>query len=103
MALLGLARKAGKLVIGDRACRKVLAKGEAKLLVLAGDGSERTRRAFIELGVGACVPVCLLAGKEELGRQLGRDQVAVAAVTETSLARAVLRALPDTGEEKLRG
>ncbi|HHY92292.1 MAG TPA: 50S ribosomal protein L7ae [Firmicutes bacterium] len=100
---MGLARKAGRLQVGEQACRQALSKGQAELIILAGDSSERTQRVFRRLGGEFRVPVCLFTLKAELGRRLGRDQVAVAVVTDAALARAVYQATSGAGAEKTRG
>lgn len=101
LSLVGLALKAGKLMLGDQACRKALALGQGRLVILADDASERTRRTFLELAQTTGVPACYLGRKTQLGQRLGREQVAVLVVTDVSLAQAIKKAL--AGDEKLRG
>ncbi|BCV24972.1 MAG TPA: hypothetical protein GXX50_00160 [Firmicutes bacterium] len=100
---MGLARKAGRLKVGAAACRQALARGEARLVVLACDGSDRTQRTFQELAARAGVPVLCPAGKKQLGHRLGCDEVAVTVITDPSLARAVRQTAPGAGASKTRG
>ncbi|MDK2784262.1 MAG: hypothetical protein PWQ41_1246 [Bacillota bacterium] len=101
--ILGLARRAGRLVVGDQSCRKALARGRARLIILAADGSERTQKTFRELGERAGVPTCRVASKVELGRWLGRDRVAVAVITDAQLVRGLKAVLAGAGDENKRG
>jgi ribosomal protein L7Ae-like RNA K-turn-binding protein len=101
--ILGLARRAGRLVVGDQGCRKALAQGRARLIILATDGSERTQKTFRELGKKAGVSTCRVASKAELGRWLGRDQVAVAAITDDQLVRKLKSIVSGAGDENTRG
>ena len=47
--MLGLCRKAGKLTMGFDMTADALEKGEAELLLIASDCSERTKRKIIEV------------------------------------------------------
>ena len=80
-SLLGLARKAGKVVLGyDNILKK---KKAAKLLILSCSASERTVRnvTYLEKPV-----IRLDINMEEFGRLMGASQVAVAAVTDDNFA-----------------
>lgn len=44
MSLLGLAQKAGKIVSGELAVEKAVRSGKAKLIVVAADGSDNTKK-----------------------------------------------------------
>ena len=44
LSLMGLARKAGKLAMGNDAAEEAMVQGETRLLILAGDLAPRTRR-----------------------------------------------------------
>ena len=45
--LIGLATKAGKIVAGTDACLEEIEKKNVKLLILASNVAERTRKTFI--------------------------------------------------------
>ncbi len=102
--LIGLACKAGKLAIGERAVRKALRLSQVCLLVLAKDSSHRTKRNFVDYYNGnRNIPLVEIATRAELGYQLGREQVAVAAITDPFLAQAVVVKLGNEDGKKLRG
>ena len=48
--LLGLSQRAGKAVSGDYIVREHIAKGKAKLLIVASDTSERIKKDYIRMG-----------------------------------------------------
>lgn len=55
LSRLGLATRAGKLISGEEIVLKAIRSGEAKLVLLAGDASDNTRKKF---QINATVMVC---------------------------------------------
>lgn len=88
--LLGLARRAGRLVVGANGVRAALRREEAAVVVVAGDHSRRTDDKVIRLARARGVPVVPGPPAEELGRLLGRTAVQAVAVTDEHLARGIL-------------
>ena len=54
---MGLARKAGKLAMGNDAAEEAMVQGETRLLILAGDLAPRTRRNISRAAEDAGVTV----------------------------------------------
>lgn len=92
--LLGLSRKAGKLEIGEEPV-SVAAKGhKARLLLLASDAGERTRRHAERLSQeGNCPLLPLSLTKAQLGQAVGRGACAILAFTDVGLAAAAVKKL----------
>ncbi|RQW02975.1 hypothetical protein EH222_12930 [candidate division KSB1 bacterium] len=88
LTLLGFAHKAGQLAIGRSA---VLTAKKVYAIVLARDASEKNRL----IAQDRQVAVHMCGTKEELGRILGRDQVAIIAILDQGFARAIGSALAD--------
>ena len=57
LSMLGIARRAGKIAMGFDAAAEAMHKGEARLLVLAADLSERTERAVRRIAEETNTPV----------------------------------------------
>lgn len=101
LGLLGLARKAGKLALGEEDAAAAALGHKTKLLLVASDAAagtaQRASRAA-EAGNAQCFSVALT--KAELGGAVGRASCAVLAFTDTGLAAAALKKLsqadPDT-------
>ncbi|MCL6634928.1 MAG: ribosomal L7Ae/L30e/S12e/Gadd45 family protein [Peptococcaceae bacterium] len=91
--LIGLGQRAGRLVSGEFAVKSALAGRRAKLLVIAGDAAERTRRELFRLAGSANVPAILYGSKEELGRLTGKPPRSAVAFTDEQMARGVLGAM----------
>jgi len=77
--ILGLARRAGRLVLGFEAVRQSLESGSAAVLIAAADG-EKTGRAKLAARAGM-LPRVELFSNDELSLALGRENVVHAAVT----------------------
>lgn len=94
LGYLGLARRAGKLEIGeDGTCGAIRAK-KAKAVFLAQDAAENSRRRATTLADAHAVPVYTVsATKAELGHAVGRDLCAMLAVCDTGLALAAAKTL----------
>ena len=93
LRLIGLARCAGKLACGSDAVKE--AAPRARLILIAGDSGRAVRR---EAGRYGKRVIELSYDKEELGRAVGREKCAVAAVTDEEFSRGIIAALQ--GEEK---
>ena len=105
LRLLGLARRARLLQIGEEpvgiACRSgkarlLLVAQEAKLLLVAKDAGDHTfRRARSFVSGSKCPYVCVPYTKDELGDGLGCNACALCAFTEPAFAKSFLEALGD--------
>lgn len=94
LRLLGLAKKAGRVEVGEEPVGAVCRAHKARLVILAQDAAENTvRRAkhFSELGGAVCVSVP--CSKDELGAALGRASCAMAALTDAGFAAGFLEKL----------
>ena len=98
MGSLGLCRRAGRLVWGADAVGRAIAAGQAHLVVLAADLSEKSGRKAAEAAQAAGVPVRRLpATMEQLEQLLGRC-TGILAVTGPDLAKLVAGSIGDDKE-----
>lgn len=96
LSLLGLALRGGNLAVGEEPVEAAARAKDARLLLLAADAAAGTcRRAERFALTGQCLWLRTPFTKEELGLALGRASVALAAVTDTGLAGAVVRRLAE--------
>lgn len=94
--LLSLARKAGRLELGEEPVGAAARAQHARLVVVACDAGDHTwRRAlsFVANTQQLCVRVPY--SKDDLGLSVGRSSLALAAFTDPALALSFLKALPD--------
>ena len=94
LGYLGLARRAGKLEIGeDGTCGAIRSK-KAQAVFLAEDAAENSRRRATNLAEAHSIPVYTVnATKAELGHAVGRDLCAMLAVCDAGLALAAAKTL----------
>ncbi len=91
LSLLGLAKKAGRLSVGNDAVLEALRSGRARLIILAGDAAENTVRRF----QNRCgdVPIeALPYSREQLGAAIGYKSCAAAAICDVGFAEAFFKA-----------
>ncbi len=96
---LSLARKAGLAELGEEPVGDITRAGKGYAVVVASDASDHTWRRAKSYCAGTeqqCVR--LPYSKEELGQAVGRTSLAIAAVTDASMALAMLRSLPEPGK-----
>ena len=86
LALLGLARRAGAVVKGTDATRRALRNGEARLVIVAEDGSETQLKKVLPLASARGVPWETLGSRQNLGTAVGNGPLTVAAVTQPGFA-----------------
>lgn len=99
--LLGLAKKAGRLEIGEEPTGAAARARQARLILVARDAADNTFRRVRHFADAGNVPwVSVPATKEELGRAVGRASCAMLAVTDTGIAAAVVRGLAARNPEK---
>ena len=93
---MSLARKAGRIELGEEPVGAAARAVHARLIIVAKDASEHTWRRAKSFAAGTsqqCIPVPFT--KDELGEAIGRKELAIAAFTDPALALAFVKALDD--------
>ena len=99
---LGLARRAGKLVIGAENTRIELKRGHARLILIPRDASISARRSteiYTELGPKLLVTE-LPISKRELSAALGHPAVSMVAITDLGFASMIAASLAEDNPER---
>ena len=97
---MSLARKAGRIELGEEPVGAAARAQKARLVVVASDASDHTWRRSKSFVAGTnqqCIRVAMT--KDELGQAVGRTSLAVAAFTDPALALAFVQALADPRHE----
>ena len=93
---LALARKAGAAELGEEPVGGAARAGKAYLILVAKDGSDHTWRRAKSYAAGTAQQcVRLPYSKDEMGLAIGRQELAMAAITDPALALALVQALPE--------
>ena len=96
MNYLSLARKGGLAELGEEPVGAAARAGKAYLILVAEDASDHTWRRAQSYAAGTdqqCVRIP--ASKDRMGQAIGRQALSIAAITDPSLALALLNALPE--------
>ena len=101
---LALARKAGRIELGEEPVGAVARAKKARLIVVASDATDHTwrrARSFVANSDQLCLKVPF--SKDQLGQVIGRTELALAAFTDPALALAFIKALgqPDRYKAEL--
>ena len=92
---LSLARKAGRVELGEEPVGAAARAKKARLILVAsdaGDHSWRRAKSFVAGTEQLCMKVPFT--KDQLGEAIGRTSLAIAAFTDPAMALAFVKALP---------
>lgn len=92
--MIGLAKKAGRVEIGEEPVGSAARSKHARVILVASDAAAGSvRRAYAFAQTGACLCLTIPADKDALGRALGRSSCAMAAITDVGFADAIVKKL----------
>ncbi|HIW34247.1 MAG TPA: ribosomal L7Ae/L30e/S12e/Gadd45 family protein [Candidatus Paenibacillus intestinavium] len=89
LSALGMAMRAGKLATGDEIVLKAVRAGKAKLVIVAGDASENTKKKFSDKCGSYNVKLIEAYDRESLGRAIGKPDRVIIAVTDVQFAQLI--------------
>ena len=103
--LLALARKAGLAELGEEPVGAAARGLKAHLILVAGNASDHTWRRAKSFAAGtdqACVRVKYT--KDEMGFAIGRQELAIAAITDAGMGLSIVEALgePEKYQDAIR-
>ena len=94
---LSLARKAGRAELGEEPVGAAARALHAHLIVVAKDASDHTWRRAKSFAAGTKQQCLRLdSTKDDMGMAIGRESLAIAAITDPALALAMVQNLPET-------
>jgi ribosomal protein L7Ae-like RNA K-turn-binding protein len=89
--LLGLARRAGKLILGADGVETAIRQGKIRAVVVAEDASNATASTVKDLAQKHSVPFLVVYSKDQLGELMGRRELAVMGITDRSFADGITK------------
>jgi len=92
-SLLGLAQKAGKIVSGELAVEKAIKSSQAKMIIIAADCSDATKKNYRDMASYYHVDLYEKFSKEQLGACIGKVYRAAIAVTDAGFSTAMKKLL----------
>ena len=99
---LSLARKGGLAELGEEPLGDLSRTGRAYVIAVASDASDHTWRRAKAYAAGTeqqCVR--LPFSKDAMGQAVGRESLAIAAITDVQLALALVKSLPKADPQVL--
>ena len=97
-SLIGLCRKAGRLVSGSHMTEEAIRSGQAKLVIVTTDASDNTRKRMHDKSAYYHVPIVEYGTMEVLGKSIGQGARTALAVTDTGFADAIHKKMKENGE-----
>lgn len=101
LSALGMAMRAGKVITGDEIVFKAVRAGKAKLVIIAGDASDNTKKKFSDKCKSYGVKRFEVYDRESLGRAIGKADRVVLAITDVQFAKMIVGHLSQKTEVDL--
>ena len=87
--MLGLAKRAGKVSTGAFVCDKMIKSGRARLVILAGDASQNTKKSVRDSCRYYKIKLIEISDMAALGHATGGGDRAVVSVNDNNFAKAI--------------
>lgn len=98
LSMLGMAMRAGKLVTGDETVLKNVRQGKAKLVIVAADASDNTKKKFRDK-CATYNTACIEAfDRIALGDAIGKSERVILGLTDAGFAKSIKQSLAETTE-----
>ena len=94
-SLVGIALKGRNAVVGRERVREAVHRRRAVRVIMAQDAGDALAGEISNLCRAEKTPLTRFGGKAEMGRALGRQEVAVVALTDRGLAEALLASIEE--------
>ena len=93
LSLIGLAMKAGRCTSGEMMTESETKSGRARLVIIASDASENTKKKFRDMCEFYKVPICFYGDKDTLGHAMGKEFRASLAILDKGFADGIRKEL----------
>lgn len=74
LGLLGICAKAGKIISGADACLEDMKSNKIKLIILAEDASEKTKKNYVYFGEKYNIPVIITDTTDNLSKAIRKKE-----------------------------
>lgn len=89
LGLIGLAKRAGRLVCGESAVKEGVRFGKARLVIIASDASDNTQKNISDSCKYYDVNYYIAYDKDTLGHAVGNSYNAAIAITDEGFAKSI--------------
>jgi len=94
LLMIGLAMRAGRLVLGTTAVREAAKHGKLSGAVIATDATDNARARVLPLLSACNVQVVKCGSVRQLGQAVGKERLAIIGVTDAGFADRLMAGLP---------
>lgn len=91
LSMIGLAAKAGKVASGEFSTEKAVKSYKGRLVIVAQDASDNTKKMFRDMCQYYDVPMQEFASKEELGHWIGKAYRASICILDEGFAKSIMK------------
>jgi ribosomal protein L7Ae-like RNA K-turn-binding protein len=93
ISLIGIAKRAGKVVSGEFSTEKAIKERKAKLVIVAEDASDNTKKLFTNKTNYYEVPLFFYGDKDSLGHGIGCEMRTSIGILDEGFANAIIKKL----------
>ncbi|CBH21811.1 Ribosomal protein [Acetoanaerobium sticklandii] len=93
LTLIGFAYKSRKMVSGEGITLEAIKKNKVKLVFLASDASENTRKRIKDKCSYRDIPVSEELDRQQIGNAIGKDERVVIGITDEGFSQSMLKLL----------
>lgn len=94
--LIGLSKRAGKLVAGSFAVENSIRSGKARLVIVSEEASANTVKKILDMCEFRKVDIIQFGSKKALGECIGKAERTLLAVTDMAFRDMIIRVLPSS-------
>ena len=98
LSLIGLAMKAGRCKGGEMMTESEVKSGRARLVIIASDASDNTKKMFDNMCKYYHVPLIYFGTKDELGHCIGKQYRASLSIEDRGFAEGIMKKLGINGK-----
>lgn len=91
ISMISMCQKSGKLLSGEENCENSIRSKKAKIIIVANDASDNTKKKFRNSSEYYHIPLYLFMTKEELGKITGKKIRAVLTVNDESFSKQIIK------------
>ncbi|KXG76925.1 putative ribosomal protein YlxQ [Fervidicola ferrireducens] len=94
--LLGIARKAGKVIAGQEAVERAVLSKKVCLVIISEDASFNTKDKFISICKSRGINCIIYGTSDVLGKSIGKEARKIIGITDKNFSKEILRRLGAT-------
>lgn len=95
LSLIGMAKRAGKVVSGEFSTEKAIKERKAKLVIVSDDASDNTKKLFTNKTAYYKIPIRFYSDKSSLGHGIGCEIRTSVGITDEGFANAIMKKIDD--------